>query len=46
MKTKSTAADRIDDIVVSHMLKKSSHKYGSFIDLDEFEKYRVVLTKA
>jgi hypothetical protein len=46
VRRKLNAADTIDDIVVRHLLEKSDPRYGDYIDLDEFEKYRIVLSKA
>lgn len=43
---KLNAADTIDDMVVRHLLAKSDPRYGDYVDLDEFEKYRVALSKA
>ncbi len=43
---KFNVTKHIDDVVVSYILKNSeSTKYGEYVDLDEYERYRQVLQK-
>lgn len=41
---KRNVEEHIDDVIISHIIEKSDlKKYGDYIDLDEYEKYRVIL---
>jgi len=38
--------DHIDEVIVRHILQNQDQKkYGEYIDLDEYERYRVVMKK-